>query len=178
MWYEENNQFVRAPTPQSFDRLVQNLEDNDSVLFQSIRLPSTKSDNDNHHPPNDENKAPIEEDNDVKDLDDEINDLKDKIAEIEFANQRKDEMIRSRDEQIASLQRQIQELQGSPARPMTSISSRPCHDADLMQYYKSQYETTLFRYEKLKEALSLNDSLKKGRTAHSVSINKYTATKK
>lgn len=40
MWYEENDQYVRAPTPQSFDNLVQNLEDRDSVMFESIRLPS------------------------------------------------------------------------------------------------------------------------------------------
>lgn len=43
MWVEENHQFVRAPTPQSFDRLVQNLEDNDNVLFESISLPSSKN---------------------------------------------------------------------------------------------------------------------------------------
>lgn len=39
MWYEEQNQFVRAQTPQTFDRLVQQLEDGDSVLFESISLP-------------------------------------------------------------------------------------------------------------------------------------------
>lgn len=42
MWYEENNQFIRAPTPKTFDTMVQNLEDGDSVMFQSISLPSTK----------------------------------------------------------------------------------------------------------------------------------------
>ncbi|OHT03397.1 hypothetical protein TRFO_29200 [Tritrichomonas foetus] len=41
MWYEEENQFVRAPTPKTFDRLVQQLEDNDSVLFESISLPKS-----------------------------------------------------------------------------------------------------------------------------------------
>lgn len=40
MWYEENDQFVRAPTPQTFDNLVQDLEGRDSVVFESIRLPS------------------------------------------------------------------------------------------------------------------------------------------
>ena len=43
MWYEENDQFVRAPTPQAFDSLVQNLEARDSVMFESIRLPSSKN---------------------------------------------------------------------------------------------------------------------------------------
>ena len=41
MWYEEQNQFVRAKTPQTFDRLVQELEDGDSVLFDSISLPKS-----------------------------------------------------------------------------------------------------------------------------------------
>ena len=43
MWYEENDQFVRAPTPQAFDSLVQNLEARDSVMFESIRLPSANN---------------------------------------------------------------------------------------------------------------------------------------
>jgi hypothetical protein len=36
MWYGNDEQLVRAPTPLAFDKLVQNLEDNDSVMFQSI----------------------------------------------------------------------------------------------------------------------------------------------
>ena len=43
MWYEENEQFVRAPTPQGFDDLVQDLEARDSVVFESIQLPSSKN---------------------------------------------------------------------------------------------------------------------------------------
>ena len=39
MWYEEENQFVRAPTPKTFDQLVERLENDDSVLFESISLP-------------------------------------------------------------------------------------------------------------------------------------------
>ena len=42
MWFEENDQFVRAPTPEGFERLVKKLEDGDSVLFESISLPSLK----------------------------------------------------------------------------------------------------------------------------------------
>ena len=48
MWYEENNQFVRAPTPKTFDKMVQNLEDGDSVMFQSISLPSSKNKSSNN----------------------------------------------------------------------------------------------------------------------------------
>lgn len=47
MWYEEQNQFVRAKTPQTFDRLVQELEDGDSVLFDSISLPKSNPNNQN-----------------------------------------------------------------------------------------------------------------------------------
>ena len=57
MWYEENSQFVRAPTPKTFDKMVQNLEDGDSVMFQSISLPSSKNksnDNDNNEDNNNE----------------------------------------------------------------------------------------------------------------------------
>lgn len=42
MWYEENDQFVRAPTPQAYDNLVNELQDRDSVVFESISLPKTR----------------------------------------------------------------------------------------------------------------------------------------
>lgn len=51
MWYEEQNQFVRAKTPQTFDRLVQELEDGDSVLFDSISLPKSNPNSQNQAPP-------------------------------------------------------------------------------------------------------------------------------
>ena len=43
MWYQENNNLVRAPVPPSFDFCIKKLEDNDNVLFESISLPSMKS---------------------------------------------------------------------------------------------------------------------------------------
>ncbi|OHT11621.1 hypothetical protein TRFO_03810 [Tritrichomonas foetus] len=192
MWYEQNDQFVRAPTPQAFDRLVQDLEDNDTVLFQSIRLPSSKN-NENQQPEKEESKRddPIADvrnsrasvqsfqsnknslnTNFVSDEDEEIQLIKEKIAEVEFANAKKDEIIRNKDEQIASLQKQIQALRGTPARAMTSQSSRPSKDADMMQFYKSQYETTLFRYEKLKEVLSMNESVKQAQSARPIAPHK------
>ena len=39
MWYEENDQFVRAPTPQGYESLVSELQERDSVVFESISLP-------------------------------------------------------------------------------------------------------------------------------------------
>ena len=43
MWYEEENQLIRAPVPESFDLCVKKLEDEDRVLFESISLPSFSS---------------------------------------------------------------------------------------------------------------------------------------
>ncbi|OHT01887.1 hypothetical protein TRFO_31237 [Tritrichomonas foetus] len=40
MWYEEQNHLIRAPVPPSFDSHVKKLEDNDTILFESISLPS------------------------------------------------------------------------------------------------------------------------------------------
>lgn len=41
MWYEENDQFIRAPTPQTYDDLIKNLENRDSVMFESVSLPKS-----------------------------------------------------------------------------------------------------------------------------------------
>jgi len=134
---------VRAPTPKAFDRLVKRLEDNDSVVFESIALPGI---------PREPSDAPLAA---RRSDSDDTAALKKRITETIAMNQRKDETIADRDAQITSLRRDISRIQGAPARPTTSRAMRgPNDDDDLEHYYRSQYETTLFRYEKLKEALA------------------------
>ena len=139
---DEDNQYVRARTPESFDRLVQNLEDNDSVLFESIRLSKVGS-------------LPIvPPDSDDTDDTDDVESLKQQIRELLTMNKKKDELIAAKDEQIATLRREIAARQGAPARPMTSQVKRVT-DPDL-EYYKNLCEATVFQYEKLLEVLSVD----------------------
>jgi hypothetical protein len=93
MWTEEGGAFVRAPAPQNFDRLVQALEDSDSVLFESISLPSLAA-----PPPADDPGA-----------------LADQLRALERADAEKAERIRARAAQIASLERRIAELRAGSA---------------------------------------------------------------
>ena len=44
MWYEDGDKFSRVNVPETFDNLAQKLENNDSVLYQSINLSSTARD--------------------------------------------------------------------------------------------------------------------------------------
>ena len=41
MWYEEDDKFYRAPTPKQYNDLINDLEGRNSVLFESIKLPSS-----------------------------------------------------------------------------------------------------------------------------------------
>ena len=92
MWLPDNDQYVRAPTPKAFDRLVQNLEDNDSVLFESIALP--KSSNEPPKPvvpePDPEPEPSFGqdsfEDTDIVDEANDIEDLKKRIVEVSERN--------------------------------------------------------------------------------------------
>jgi hypothetical protein len=158
VWYEEENQYVRAPTPQAFDRLVQNLENNDSVIFQSIALPSSTRRSEPDEPEDSMSGDSGFMAADLSDMEgEEVEDIKKRIAEVTALNRMKDDMIRIKDEQIAELQRQINSIQGAPARAMTAQTRRSGPDSDLVAFYKSQYESTLFKFEKLKEALAAGE---------------------
>lgn len=156
MWYEENDQIVRAPTPKAFDRLVQDLEDGDSVLFQSISLPKSNT------PKTEESVENISDDYIAdEDGDGDVEELLKQIAEVKSLNKRKDEMIAQRDEQIESLQKQIDQLKIPQRRAMTSHGKRTKigadTDDDKKDYWKKNYESALFKYEKLQEVLSFDD---------------------
>jgi hypothetical protein len=157
MWYEEENQYVRAPTPLAFDRLVQNLENNDSVIFESIALPKSTRKPESEPQVEDSLSGSGFIETDTSEVEVEsIEDIKKKISEVTALNRMKDDMIRIKDEQIAELQRQINMVQGAPARAMTGQMKRRT-DGDLVAFYKSQYESTLFKFEKLKEALAAGE---------------------
>lgn len=180
MWYEdEGNQFVRAPTPHAFDQLVQNLEDDDSVLFQSISLPNLKQARQSTQrlPSKEDDKvaqgassalADYEVTDDLSgsinmpssgdyssQLSDEVAMIKARISQLEKSNKNIDILLQERDEVISDLHKQIREIKGASSRPMTHQSpSRSTQDSELLMFYKSQYESTLLQYEKLKEALN------------------------
>lgn len=157
MWYEENDQIVRAPTPKAFDRLVQDLEDGDSVLFQSISLPKSNT------PKAEESVDDYIPDED-EDGDGDVEELLKQISEVKSLNKRKDEMIAQRDEQIESLQKQIDQLKIPQRRAMTSHGKRTKigagADDDKKEHWKKNYESALLKYEKLQEALSF-DAIRK-----------------
>jgi hypothetical protein len=161
MWYEERNQFVRAPVPKSFDRLVEKLQNGDSVLFESVSLPSLAplADHDCDSKTARSRTALTPRRETVIDLsDDFLSDdpldpvpttselqfraLLDRVHELEEANKKKDE-------EIANLQRQLEQ-----------VKPRRCSDGDAAPsasdtvFYKTQYERMKLQYEKLKEALA------------------------
>jgi hypothetical protein len=146
MWYQDEDQFVRAPTPTAFDRLVAKLENSDSVLFQSVSLPAAS--------PRTSAASSIvldspfmsdfiETDSEV----DEAEDLKRRIKDAIARNEWKDEMIRERDKKIAQLQVQVAQLQGQ-AEP---------EDPELVKFYRSQWEGAQLEYDKLREALAAGE---------------------
>lgn len=156
MWYEENDQYVRAPTPKAFDQLVQNLEDGDSVLFQSIALPKS----------NTQKSEPVEEqverisDDSIGDEREDVDELLQQIAEVKSLNKRKDEMIAQRDEQIEALQKQIDQLKTPQKRATTSHGKRPKtsrneKDTSDVLHWKNMYESILVKYKGLQKVLAV-----------------------
>ena len=134
MWKEENDHFQRAPTPKLFDKMIADLEDNDSVLFQSMNFNLT------------ENKSD----------DEEIEKIREQIEAVTVANAKKDKLIEEKNKQIEDLKKKIQNIQGTQPRASTSQEIRSKQEFDLVQYYKNQYELVQHKYLKLKEALSID----------------------
>jgi hypothetical protein len=146
MWYQDEDQFVRAPTPTAFDRLVAKLENSDSVLFQSVSLPAASLRASTLSSTGADSLCMsdfIDTDSEV----DETEDLKRRIADALARNECKDQMIRERDEKIAQLQVQVAHLQDQ-AEP---------DDPELVQFYRSQWESAQVQYDKLREALAAGD---------------------
>lgn len=158
MWFEDQDQLVRAPTPTGFDRLVKSLEDNDSVMFQSISLPSSADMKQQESSPP-VSLAPvipqlkIEREETMDTLPNDVGELNRMLGQVELEAQRKSNAIRSRDERITALKRELDELEaksiGARERPVTVG-----HES--VEFYRDQYEKELAEFEALKK--SLDDS--------------------
>jgi hypothetical protein len=161
MWYGNDEQLVRAPTPAAFDRLVQNLEDKDSVMFQSISVPAVRRSGARPATPREPAPAGRESASSLRssasglsatlsdDFDpipepEEIDILKRQIKAALERSAQKDMMIHERDARISDLQTQMAKLEGATEY----------EDPELIAYYKGQYEATAYQFEKLKEALA------------------------
>jgi hypothetical protein len=183
MWYEERNQFVRAPVPKAFDRLVEKLQNSDSVLFESISLPSLSAlayhdcpaktgrsqtalsnrresiiDLSDDFLSDDEPETPS-----AKTADLQLRALLDRVHELEAQNKKKDE-------EISSLKRQL-EPQNDKGRRVSEGDASGVADT---LFYKTQYERIKIQYEKLKEALAGEAKLKRI-ALRSASSHKFSA---
>jgi hypothetical protein len=152
MWVTNGDAVVRAPTPQNFDRLVQKLEDDDSVLFQSVSLPSASAFPDGQSPsalPSrpqtaraGQKPAAVGEGTPPSD---DLPNLRARLRELELAGAQKDQTLREKDEQIAALEERLAGLTDSEAVPV----------------YKARYEGVLTEFEQLKKSLADAGKLRK-----------------
>jgi hypothetical protein len=167
MWNEENNRFFRSAVPKSFDRAVDRLQNRDSVIFESISLPSLVDHGDvapgrPRTPPThfydplfDVGRRATRSDIDVT-IETPGTDpafLLDRIKELERENAQKDK-------EITALHQQLQKLRHTSKIPIHNSAS---DDA----FYKDQYEALKFQYDKLREALVVSGKLKKVRVKSS-----------
>jgi DNA repair exonuclease SbcCD ATPase subunit len=128
MWVSKGEAIARAPTPPGFENMAQKLEDGDSVLFQSISIPSAPS-------------VP-----DVEVAADNLHSLEARLHEMEFAEAQEDIMIRQKDAQIAALEHRLVELQRRRGRPKAASAT--------VSSYKGRYEHVLMKLQSLKAALN------------------------
>jgi len=174
MWYEEENEFIRAPTPKGLDTLVQHLENRDSVIFESISLPRVRNQPRPPTPFSEENNSTIddfpsppkalspassfEEDisldlgltdtNSFNCSQDEITQLRNRVSSLEYSLKEKDSQLNMKEEEIREL------------RLALDLKNRP-KTVDNSTLYKAKYETTLNELTKLKEALAAEGKVKK-----------------
>jgi hypothetical protein len=155
MWHEEHNQFVRGPVPKSLDLLIEDLQNRDSVLFESVSLPSLSTRSDVHtsrsqsaltphrEPPIDLSDDFISEEDppETGTADLQLRSLLDRAHELEAANQQKDH-------EIAELKKKLEE--------------RPKLSADAL-FYKTQFEKMKQQFDKLKQALAAEGKVRKVR---------------
>jgi hypothetical protein len=157
MWYAQEDEYVRAPTPAHFDRLVDQLEDGDSVLFESIRLPSSDD------PPGEPASLPtLEIGEPLEDQEVDLSDdlmtiptddfdgfglpaLRAKLIELETEGAQKLQLIQQKDREILALEQQLASQHG-PKSPQAAKRGTA-------EFYKLQYEAALRDLENLKASL-------------------------
>lgn len=168
MWYEEDNQFVRAPTPKGLDSLVNDLENRDSVLFESIALPKAKIE----EPPK---STPIEApssmigdlqalnlSDDESTLDftisnesrkqalEEAHNMQKMISELEFTLREKEAILEEKEDEISELKAK---LKGKRTRPSTTNDSN--------SIYREKYQAVLKELSELKRSLAIQGKVRK-----------------
>lgn len=172
MWFEDNDKFVRAPTPKGFERLVKNLEDNDAVLFESISLPTLKPVVEAAKPAPE--PAPLslpaggamsddflDEDDieaEIDSLGDDPDVLREKIRQLELEGSRKSDAIAAKDQQISVLQNELSELEAKLTGTAPK-QTRPTYES--VEVYKARYEKALRDLNSLKQSLSASGKLKR-----------------
>ena len=185
MWYEEENQFVRAPTPAAFDHLVQNLENRDSVLFESVALPSAKRNEPEETNPIEEPSSMMAElhafdlsegesaldftiKNDSREqLKEEVHNMQKLISQLEFTLREKEAIIEQKNEEINELKKK---LKGKPTRPLTT------NDAN--QIYKDKYQNVLKELTDLKKSLASQGKVRRVKSRALTRMDIITPTNK
>lgn len=176
MWYQENNKLVRAPVPPSFDFCLKKLEDEDSVLFESISLPSMKAilKNEKKRKVTSQICRPItpkgndlnfSEDFLSSDTDEVIpsprnttktEELYHKIKHLEELNSKKDQEIQKLQNEILKLKR-INSIEKKKTEPNSQSFE------EMAVFYKKKYEQLKEQFEKFKENLASDGKIKKYR---------------
>lgn len=195
MWYEQKEGYMRAPVPSAFDHLVRELEEDDSVVFNSISLPSL-------HPQRAEsprlssNKKTEQKSNDqqgVRHWRDTLFELSDDFISSEDEQeiapptttpvdvqsllnriQELEEMNQQKDDKIATLQKKITEYRSKSQirqqKPKSAIPERN------NMFFKEKYEKTKMELDRLKEALAVDGKIKKvsRKSAHAIKVRPLT----
>jgi hypothetical protein len=168
MWHEQRNGFVRVPVPKTFDRRVEQLENRDSVLFESISLPSlTPGSTKRSGRSQSAQTRPLDPVIDLSDdfmsdnepmepsttpIDLQLRNLLDRVHELEAESKEKDA-------EIARLREELEKWeQDAPTADETS--------------YKDQFEQMKMQYDQLREALVMEGKVRRVRakSAHAIAL--------
>lgn len=183
MWYQENNNLIRAPVPPSFDTCLKNLEDNDSVLFESVSFPCIKpvqkndpkrkvapqisrpitpkdanANDSNEFISSDTNTFLTRQQNSIKQ-----DELIQKIQFLEQSNQQKDLEIKRLQNEIIKLKR-LKPIE----KKKTELAS---NSEKMIIFYKTKYEQLKEQFEKFKENLASDGKIKKYRLKTAKELN-------
>ena len=190
MWYEEENKFIRAPTPKSFDNLVQNLENRDSVLFESVALPSAKREETNETQPI---EAPSSMMGDLQALDlsegdsaldftakneareqlqEEVYNMQKLISQLEFTLREKEAIIEEKDEEISELKKRLKN------KNQNQKQSRPLTTNDANQIYKEKYQNVIKELTDLKKSLASQGKVRRVKSRALTHLDMFTPTNK
>jgi hypothetical protein len=186
MWYEAEDQFVRARTPAVFDKLVQQLENADSVLFESLSLPRSslaqnprrRSAQPPQSPPTPTGAPklhigdldftdPLPDDDDPES---DLAALRDRLRDIEIMGLRKMEIIRAKDQQIMLMEQQLTDLRKAMQKPGKEVQTS---DSQTAEFYKKKFADVKQEFEDLKRSLVEDGRLRKvsARSARAVRPN-------